>query len=156
MDTSLVGEVMECKFGDNRLSEGLVKVIDRLGQHPTLSIPGAMATRAELEAAYLFFDNENVTPERILRTHRQRSIERILCQKVCLLVQDTTELELTRPKQQVAGAGPLSSNSRRGTYLHPLLAYTPTRNERDRGVHDRGLANPNALSLGPRMSRDGL
>jgi hypothetical protein len=44
-----------------------------------------------------------------------------------LLVQDTTELVLTRPHQQVAGAGPLSTESRRGAYLHPLVAYTPAR-----------------------------
>ena len=127
MDFSLLNEVSECEFGDERLNGRLSKVISRLGQHPTLSIPGALGTRAELEAGYRFFDNENVTPEGILHTHRQRTIERILCERVCLLVQDTTELELTRPNQQVAGSGPLSANSRRGAYLHPLVAYTPTK-----------------------------
>lgn len=125
MEITLREEVAGCDFGDQRLSKRLGKVMDRLGQHPTLSIPAALATRAELEAGYRFFDNPEVTPDRILATHRTRTIERILGQRVCLLVQDTTELELTRPRQQVAGAGPLSCDSRRGAYLHPLQAYTP-------------------------------
>jgi hypothetical protein len=35
-----------------------------------------------------------------------------------LLVQDTTEIDVTRPEQQVAGAGPLDGDSRRGALLH--------------------------------------
>lgn len=41
-----------------------------------------------------------------------------------LLVQDTTEIDLTRPEQQVEGAGPLD-HSRRGALLHELQAFTP-------------------------------
>jgi hypothetical protein len=40
-----------------------------------------------------------------------------------LLVQDTTELDLTRPKQQVQGAGPMDSEVRRGAFFHPLMAF---------------------------------
>jgi hypothetical protein len=42
-----------------------------------------------------------------------------------LLVQDTTELDLTRPEQQVQGAGPMDSESRRGVFYHPLIAFDP-------------------------------
>lgn len=42
-----------------------------------------------------------------------------------ILVQDTTEIDLTRPEQQVTGAGPLDSDSRRGVLLHPLMGFTP-------------------------------
>lgn len=127
MNTSLLSEVSECEFGDARLENRLPKIIDRLGHHPTLSLPAALKTRKELDAAYEFFDNDKVTPERILKTHRDRALERVMQQKVVLLVQDTTELELTRPKQQIAGAGPLSANSRYGAYLHPLVAYSTER-----------------------------
>ena len=107
----------ECRFGDERLSKRLSKLIDRLGQHPTLSIPGALVTRAELEAGYHFFDNEEVTPERILYTHRQRTLERIMCEKVCLLVQDTTELELTRPNRRVVRGRPFIGQLAMGSVL---------------------------------------
>jgi hypothetical protein len=38
-------------------------------------------------------------------------------------VQDTTELDLTRPNQQVGGAGPMDSRARRGAFVHPMMAF---------------------------------
>jgi len=38
-------------------------------------------------------------------------------QPLALLVQDTSEIDVTRPEQQVAGAGPLDGDSRRGALL---------------------------------------
>ncbi len=43
-----------------------------------------------------------------------------------LLVQDATELDFTRPKQQVRGAGPMESEVRRGAFFHPLMAFDLT------------------------------
>jgi hypothetical protein len=125
MNVSLAAEVVECNFGDQRLSKRLDKMMTKLGEHPTLSFPAALGK--EIDQGYEFFAHENVTPEKILSTHRLRTIERILQEKVCLLVHDTSEIELTRPHQQVKGAGPLSADSRLGHYLHPLIAYTPSR-----------------------------
>lgn len=77
----------------------------------------------EIEATYRFFDNPRVSPEEILRPHICATHERIRQSPVALLVQDTTEIDLTRPSQQVEGAGPLSSNTRFGTLYHPLMAF---------------------------------
>ena len=38
------------------------------------------------------------------------------------LVQDTTEVDLTKPKQQVQGVGPLGTDKRLGFFYHPLYA----------------------------------
>jgi hypothetical protein len=46
-------------------------------------------------------------------------------QPVVVLAQDTTELDFTRPQQQVVGAGPMDGSKRRGAFLHPLCAFTP-------------------------------
>jgi hypothetical protein len=78
-----------------------------------------------LVAAYRFFDNEAVTPDGILRPHYACTMERMAEQKVVLLVQDTTELDFTRPTQQVEGAGPMDGGNRVGAFLHPLEAFTP-------------------------------
>jgi hypothetical protein len=48
-----------------------------------------------------------------------------VAEKVVLLVQDTTEIDLTRPDSIVAGTGYLD-RTRRGVLLHPLIAYTPS------------------------------
>jgi hypothetical protein len=75
-------------------------------------------------AAYRFFDNDKVTYERVLTSHHERTVERIAEQRIVLLVQDTTELDFTRPELQMKGAGSLDGSSRRGAFLHPLVAFT--------------------------------
>ncbi|MDP6059775.1 MAG: IS4 family transposase, partial [Pirellulaceae bacterium] len=49
--------------------------------------------------------------------------ERISQAEIALLVQDTTDIDLTRPNQQVNGAEPLEYDTRRGVFFHPLLAF---------------------------------
>jgi hypothetical protein len=123
MLVSLSEEVENADFGDRRLSVRLAKIAEELGANPNLSIPGATNGRAEMEAAYRFCDNEKVTPEKILQPHYDATIKRIRQSDFALLVQDTTELDLTRPQEIVLGAGPMDSDSRRGAFFHPLQSF---------------------------------
>jgi hypothetical protein len=115
----------QASLEDERLNKRLKQLLSVLGERPQLSIPAACGGYAEMVAAYRFFDNEHATPEKILEPHYQRTLERMAEQPAVLLVQDTTELDLTRPVAQVQGAGPLDGSSRRGAFLHPLVAFTP-------------------------------
>lgn len=124
MECALVDEVAGAELGDKRLTKRLSIIVDRLGAQPNLSIPAAMHSRNEMEATYRFFANEEVTPDGILATHYDRTRKRISKEKDCLLVQDTTEVILTRSSQQVQGAGPMSSEAQFGTFVHPLMAFT--------------------------------
>lgn len=117
-------EVAGVDFGDERLNRRLVKIIEGLGAKPHLSIPAATDGRAEMEAAYRFFDNEKVTPEEVLARHVVATLERVRQCSTVVLVHDTTELDLTRPSSQVRGAGPIDSETRRGAMHHPLIAFT--------------------------------
>lgn len=118
-------EVKTAKLGDKRLNARLALVLDELAARPTASIPAACGGRAEMVAAYRFFENENTTFDNVLQAHVDATRERMAAQPVALLVQDTTEIEVTRPEQQVAGAGPLDGESRRGALLHVMHAFTP-------------------------------
>ena len=118
----LADEVAGVKFGDERLTNRLVRVVEALGSRPHDSIPAATATRTELEGTYRFFANEKVTPELILSTHFECTRRRCAEQSVVLLVQDTTEVDLTQLTEQMAGAGPLDNSHRYGAFVHPLLA----------------------------------
>ncbi|MEO8164945.1 MAG: transposase DNA-binding-containing protein, partial [Betaproteobacteria bacterium] len=89
MEVSLEQEVAGVALGDKRLTDRLAVIVDRTASHPNLSIPAAMHGRSELEAAYRFFANENVTPDAILSTHFQKTKQRIAEHPVCLLIQDT-------------------------------------------------------------------
>ena len=124
MSISLSEEVAGAEFGDKRLDDRLEVIVKELGNNPNLSIPAATTSRAEMEAAYRFCDNVKVTPEKILEPHFQATRKRISSVDFAILAQDTTILDLTRPSQQVEGAGPVETNSRRGAFLHPLQAYS--------------------------------
>src|SRR3954462_13030015 len=121
----IVEEMETARLNDRRLNERLRSILSQLAAQPTASIPAACGGYAETAAAYRFFDNDKVDFHEVLRPHIQRTRIRIAAQPVALLVPDTTEIDLTRPQQQVAGAGPLDGDSRRGAFLHLMHAFTP-------------------------------
>jgi hypothetical protein len=123
MSVLLRDEVRGAALGDQRLTKRLGKVIESLGAKPNMSVPAATPGRAEMEAAYRFFDNDKVSPEKILEPHIEATRERVSQADVALLIQDTTDVDLTRPKQQVRGAGPLEYHTRFGAFFHPLVAF---------------------------------
>jgi len=124
--TDILDEVQNCNFGDARLNKRLLQIVATLAEKPNLSIPSACNGRAEMEAAYRFFDNKSVSAQEIFDSHARATIERIRESKVVLLVQDSTEIDLTRPDSIVAGAGPLNSDSQLGGLFHPMMAFEPS------------------------------
>ena len=120
-------ELETADFGDERLDARFQVVVDDLSQKPSVSIPTACGGWTETSAAYRFFDNKRVDSQRVLQPHREATLNRIGEHSVVLLTQDTTELDVTRPQQQMEGAGPLNDELRWGFYDHPLLAFTPER-----------------------------
>jgi hypothetical protein len=117
-------EVSSVNFGDERLDTRMATLLSELGNRPNLSIPAACKGRAEMQAAYRFFDNDKVSFENVLAPHIRQSLERMAAQKEVLLTQDSSEIDLTRPEQEVAGAGRLDQ-SRKGVLLHVLHGFTP-------------------------------
>jgi hypothetical protein len=118
-------EVATADLNDARLNKRLTRLLSDLGSRPTASIPAACGGYKETAAAYRFFENDNVAPEKILQPHFEQTRLRMAEQKVVLLTQDTTEIDVTRPQQPVKDAGPLDTDARRGGFMHPLHAFTP-------------------------------
>lgn len=121
----VVEELEAADLGDKRLNDRLVEVLDGLAKHPNASIPAACNGYAETVGAYRFFDNEKATFDSVLEPHRKQTRVRMAAQAVVIVAQDTTEVDLTRPEQQVVGAGPLDGGARFGALLHELHAFTP-------------------------------
>ena len=65
----LISELGTAQFGDARLTKRISKIAESLSQKPNTSIPAAFASRADMEACYRFFDNDNVAPDKILQPH---------------------------------------------------------------------------------------
>jgi hypothetical protein len=125
MQDWVVEELGTSDLGDRRLDKRLVRLVDKASQKPTLSIPAGCEGWNETIAAYRFFDNGKVTFEKVLEPHITSTLERIQSQEVVLALQDTTELDLTRPNRRVEDAGPMNCDARWGFFLHPMLAATP-------------------------------
>jgi len=117
-------EVEGVDLGDKRLDERFAILLSALGSRPNLSIPAACLGRAEFKAAYRFFDNDKVTFDKLIEPHVAATKVRIAEQSLVLMVQDTTEVDQTRPELVVAGVGDLDGK-RRGFLLHEMQAFTP-------------------------------
>lgn len=117
-------ELKTADLQDKRLNKRLAVILNAFAERPTASIPASCGGYAETAAAYRFFDNDNVTFESVLEPHKQKTRERMAEQSVVIVPQDTTEIDLTRPEQQVVGAGRLDEGPRQGAFLHALVAFT--------------------------------
>jgi hypothetical protein len=118
-------EMKSVDLRDKRLNKRLQHVLSQLSRQPTASIPAACGGYAEMAAAYRLFDNDKVSFDAILQPHIESTHTRIAAQQVVLMVPDTTEIDVTRPEQQVQGAGALAGRTRRGVFLHLMHAFTP-------------------------------
>jgi len=74
-------------------------------------------------AAYRLLDGLKVTPQAILAPHQRMIVQRAAAEPCVLVIQDTTEIDLSSMKT-MAGRGPLNDEGRRGFYLHSLYAVS--------------------------------
>jgi hypothetical protein len=118
-------ELSRIDLGDQRLNGRSVKLLERLSEKPTASIPAACRGWAETVAAYRFLAQEEIEWRDILQPHVDCSLSRMRGQPVVLCIQDTTELDFNG--RGIDGLGPLSYAAQRGMYLHPTYAVTPER-----------------------------
>jgi hypothetical protein len=107
------------------LNRRLVKLVDDLLHAPEASVPQASGDWAATKAAYRFWDNPRVRPDRIRAAHRDGTRERISAHEAgpVLAVQDTTNLDFT-DHPGTTGLGYLAGKHRRGLWLHSALAVT--------------------------------
>jgi len=95
----VVSETSSAELGDGRLNRRLELVLRRLAAQPDKSIPAASQGWSETQAAYRFFDNEKVTPEKVLAPHQEATRQRLRQHPVTLCVEDTSELDFTSKPQ---------------------------------------------------------
>lgn len=123
-------EFKDANLGDSRLSDRLVKVATAKAQSLNRAFTGAAkGNLAEVKAYYRFIDQPEesaVTPENILAPHRERTIRRMMGQKIVLAIQDGSDLNFNRLKH-CKGLGTIGSNQTsefKGLHLHSTQAIT--------------------------------
>ena len=118
-------ELGAAELGDARRSRRLVRLVERLAEQPSASIPAACSGAGETKAAYRLLSHEAVGWRDILAPHLGASLRRMAAEPVVLCLQDTTELDFNG--QAIAGLGPLSYEAQRGMYLHATYAVSAQR-----------------------------
>lgn len=111
-------------LGDKRLDNRFSHLIDQFMEKPTASIPQACGNWKSTKAAYRFFSNELVTPEKILRAHYARTQKRITETAGTILVaQDTTDCDYST-HFRTKGLGYLQGEKLFGIKMHSALAIS--------------------------------
>ena len=118
-------ELGAAELGDARRSRRLVRLVERLAEQPSVSIPAACSGAAETKAAYRLLSHDAVGWSDILAPHLASSLRRMAVEPVVLCLQDTTELDFNG--QAIEGLGPLAYEAQRGLYLHATYAVSPQR-----------------------------
>jgi hypothetical protein len=119
-------EFQSAEFGDERLTDRLMQVGDRLGRAPAESIPNACEDWASAKATYRFCDNERVDPNEILGAHKRAQRSRVQDKNELLIVSDTTELVFPRHSSK-EGLGDIgnSKTDLEGIKVHTTIGLDP-------------------------------
>lgn len=116
-------ELQTANFRDARLTKRLIRMVEAFAAHPTASVPQACGSWAATKAAYNFWDSDRVSPEAIRAAHRDRTVARVGTHATVLVIQDTTEIDVTaHPATQDVGY--LDHPKRRGLKVHSALVAT--------------------------------
>lgn len=115
-------ELVEADLGDTRLGDRLIRMVDAFTDRPDASVPEALGS-AGAKAAYRFWDNAEVVPEKVLAPHTARTAQRASEHPVVLALQDTTEVNLSH-HPATENTGYLACPNCRGLLLHTVLAVT--------------------------------
>ena len=121
-----VKEFAQVELQDARLNRRCQELAVTLGQQPNVAINQACEEWPDTKAAYRFFDNDDVTPTRILAPHHQCTVERMRKHELVFAVQDTTFFNYTHhPQTKGLGGIGTKKQNQRGFGMHSTLAVTP-------------------------------
>jgi hypothetical protein len=119
-----ITEFGAAELGDQRHTERLMVTATVVAEHPQASLPEACGAAAQLKGTYRLLENPAVTPQAILASHGQQTLERVRGAPRVLAVQDTTELDYSRHRA-TTGLGAIGNGYGRGLLVHTTLALTP-------------------------------
>lgn len=95
-----------------------------LAENPLGSLPAQMQTWKEAKALYRLLDEPDVTCAALLQPHLQQTREQANRSTVALLVQDTTDIDLSH-RHKISGVGQTGNERGRGFFVQTVLAVRP-------------------------------
>jgi hypothetical protein len=120
----LSSELEDISFGDKRIDKRSKTLLNSFYSGVNSGLTSSCGGKAEIKAAYRFFDNDSVDHSKILESHYSKTLERIKKHKIICLSQDTTDIDM-KHMEIVENLGVLNDTKRPGCSLHPVIAFTP-------------------------------
>ncbi|MGH2494796.1 MAG: IS4/Tn5 family transposase DNA-binding protein [Ktedonobacteraceae bacterium] len=119
----------ERTFGSTRLKDmrrtrRAVSAATQMARDASASLPHQMQTWKDVKALYRLLDEPDVTFEALMQPHFQQTRACLPAEGVVLLIQDTTELDLSH-RTKMIGIGQIGNAKGRGMLLQTVLAIVP-------------------------------
>lgn len=112
------------RLGDQRRTRRAVKAACGMVRDPAASLPKQQRAWKDLKAVYRLLDEPEVTFEALMHPHWCQTRACLYHEAVVLLVQDTTEIDLSA-HAAMSGLGPIGNGGGRGFLLQTVLAVVP-------------------------------
>src|SRR2546423_910492 len=113
---------------DMRRTRRAVQAASKLAENPLGSLPAQMQTWKESKALYRLLDEPDVTFAALMQPHFQQTREQATSSPVVLLVQDTTDIDLSH-RHKISGVGQIGNERGRGFFVQTVLAVRPQTRE---------------------------
>ena len=113
---------------DMRRTRRAVKAATNLAENPLGSLPAQMQTWKETKALYRWLDEPDVTFATLMQPHLHQTREQATGEDVVLLVQDSTDIDLSH-RRKISGVGQIGNERGRGFFVQTVLAVRPQTRE---------------------------
>lgn len=100
----------------------------QLAENPLGSLPAQMQTWKESKALYRLLNEPEVTFGALMQPHLEQTRAQASSSPVVLLVQDTTDIDLSH-RHKISGVGQIGNERGRGFFLQTVLAVRPQTRE---------------------------
>ena len=113
---------------DMRRTRRAVQAASSLAENPRGSLPAQMHTWKETKAVYRLLDEPDVTFAALMQPHIHQTRQQAMSSPVVLLVQDTTDIDLSH-RRKISGVGQIGNERGRGFFVQTVLAVRPQTQE---------------------------
>lgn len=111
----------QTQLKDMRRTRRAVTAAAHMAQEPAASLPAQAQSWKEAKAVYRLLNEPDVTFDALMQPHWQQTRQRMDTLPLVLLVQDTTDLDLTH-RRKMSGLGEIGDGNGHGVYLQTVLA----------------------------------
>jgi hypothetical protein len=113
---------------DIRRTRRTVQTASKLAENPLDSLPAQMQTWKETKALYRLLGEPDVTFAALIQPHLQQIRQQANGFPVVLMVQDTTDIDLSH-RHKISGVGQIGNERGRGFFVQTVLAVRPEMRE---------------------------